>query len=431
MPVTIKTASHRASKTMHNVSGLPSLLDTTHISNSFSSYNKVKNSNVIVSANGFVHAAIDAHRGNHHLSIRPEDVWFAILSQLNIWINANAEEARVKFIAHEGKNDLTVTFPRSSGELEELASEMARKIEKTIINPELMEWIMPTFTTTNATDTIVASTLIMGAVERHFKTYFHGLRGCRLPSVNLLGEQSDWEELYKKLDKLESFGVEPAQFGTLLKPIVSRFVGTFQHPTNIKIVEFWNHMISAQHQSSGSGEYVEYEGWISAFCFWNEQENMKDRHIQFRGGRGYNLDDVIYHTIDTREIPPGYASLPAKVGLDGKEHDCIMVAGSVGMQLASAGGGGTFPFYGLFSGPGFDSVSPKSDWWMFRVSEISEANAASQENLADGTEPTESASHQQSAISPEVRYVNDTSRSKNDGLMSRLANLFSRADISE
>ena len=431
MPVTIKTASHRASKTIYNVSGLPSLSDTSHISNSFFAYDKVKNSNVIISANGFLHAAIDAHRGNHHLSIRPEDVWFAILSQLNVWINANAEEARVKFVAYEGKNDLTVTFPRSSGRLEELASEMARNIEENIANPELMEWIMPTFTTTMATDTIVASTLIMGAVERHFKTYYHGLCGCRLPSVTLLGEQSDWKELYEKLDKLETFGVEPAQFGTLLKPIISRFVGSFQDPASMKIVEFWNHMISAQHQSSGSGEYVEYEGWISAFCFWNEQENLNDRHIQFRGGRGYNLDGVIYHTIDTREIPPGYASLPAKVGLDGKELDCVMVAGSVGMELASAVNGGAFPFYGLFSDPGFDSVSPKSDWWMFRVNETSEANAASEENLDDRTEPTESAPHQQSAISPEVRSATKTGSSKNDSLMSRLANLFSRADISE
>lgn len=110
MPVTIKSASHGASKTWYKSSGLHSLLDISHIARSFFAYDKLTSSNVIVSANGFVHTAIHAHRENHHLSIRPEDVWFAILSQLNIWSNAKGEEARVTFVAHEGQKDLTVTI---------------------------------------------------------------------------------------------------------------------------------------------------------------------------------------------------------------------------------------------------------------------------------------------------------------------------------
>lgn len=363
MPVTVKTASHGATKSFYIVSGLHHLFNTSHMARSFLSYNNVKNSNVIVSANGFVHTAIDAHRSNHHLSIRPEDIWFAILSQLNIWSNAKSEESRIKFVVHEGKKDLTVTIQNSAAGLEEINSEIARKFEENVSDPELREWIMPTFTTTNEPDAKVASILVMGAIANHFATKIDDLRGCSLPSVTLLGEQSDWQKLYKKLDKLETFGVEPAQFGTLLKPVISRFVESFQDPTSMNIVEFWNHMISAQYQNSDNGDSVDYDGWISAFCFWNVQgENMNDRHIQFRGGRGYNLDGVIYHTINTREIPPGYASLPAKVGRDGKELDHIMVAGSVGTQLASDGSRGTFPFYGFFSSPGFDSVSPHSDW---------------------------------------------------------------------
>lgn len=219
--------------------------------------------------------------------------------------------------------------------------------------------------------------------------------------ITLLGEQSEWQELYKKLDKLETFGDEPAQFGNLLKPIISRFVESFQDPTSIRIVEFWNRMISAQHLSSGSGgDSVDYDGWVSAFCFWNVQgENLNDRHTQLRGGRGYNFDGVIYQTINSREIPPGYASLPTKVGHDGKELGYIMIAGSVGMQFANAGGRRTFPFYGLISNPRVDSVSPQSDWWMAgEGSKPLEARLADQGNLADGTESTKSAPHQQSSL---------------------------------
>lgn len=93
MPVTVKSASHGASKTWYKSSGLHSLLDISHIARSFFAYDKLTDSNVIVSANDFVHTAIHAHRESHHLSVRPEDVWFAILSQLNIWSNAKGSRS--------------------------------------------------------------------------------------------------------------------------------------------------------------------------------------------------------------------------------------------------------------------------------------------------------------------------------------------------
>ncbi|KAI1785227.1 hypothetical protein LXA43DRAFT_151204 [Ganoderma leucocontextum] len=34
------------------------------------------------------------YRSHHHLRIRPDDVWLAILVQLNFYINAHAEELR-------------------------------------------------------------------------------------------------------------------------------------------------------------------------------------------------------------------------------------------------------------------------------------------------------------------------------------------------
>lgn len=56
--------------------------------------------------NGFVNGAVLAYNHHHHLIIRPEDIWFSILGQLNLYINANAEELRHMFVAHEGKKKL-------------------------------------------------------------------------------------------------------------------------------------------------------------------------------------------------------------------------------------------------------------------------------------------------------------------------------------
>lgn len=56
--------------------------------------------------NGFVDAAVKAYSDHHHLIIRPEDVWFSVLVQLNIYINEHAEELRSMFVAHEGQKML-------------------------------------------------------------------------------------------------------------------------------------------------------------------------------------------------------------------------------------------------------------------------------------------------------------------------------------
>jgi hypothetical protein len=57
-------------------------------------------------SNGFVNAAVLAYNDHHHLILRPEDVWFSILVQLNVYINEHAEDLRSMFVAHEGQKKL-------------------------------------------------------------------------------------------------------------------------------------------------------------------------------------------------------------------------------------------------------------------------------------------------------------------------------------
>jgi hypothetical protein len=60
------------------------------------------------SENGFVWSACHAYNQHHHLTIRPEDVWFAILTQISFFINANAEDLRSFFVEHDGQKELEV-----------------------------------------------------------------------------------------------------------------------------------------------------------------------------------------------------------------------------------------------------------------------------------------------------------------------------------
>jgi len=91
------------------------------------------------SSNGFVHAAIMAYNQHHHLRIRPDDIWFALLSQLGFYINARAEDLRSLFVAHNEKKQLTLVYSAGSRytfDFGVFAQDMGDFIDDNIVNKE-------------------------------------------------------------------------------------------------------------------------------------------------------------------------------------------------------------------------------------------------------------------------------------------------------
>ncbi|KAI4254098.1 MAG: hypothetical protein LQ352_003290 [Teloschistes flavicans] len=255
-----------------------------------SSFDPREHSTLEASPNGFVHGAITAYNHHHALLIRPEDVWFAILSQFSLFINAHAEEVRGKFVAHQGKKVLTLIYfaNRYTMDFGLFAKEMGEMIERNVVDPELRRWMMPAFTTTTQKDTVIASILMMGVTQKYFD--FRCVLACGLPSVTLLGDKADWELILSRLEKLTEYGEEPTQFFKLLKPVLS---------------SYWS-------------------GWITAFCFWDSDGKSM---YTARGLTTLKLDDATYHQIDSDDVPPGYSSVPVRVDDNGVEFDATMIAG--------------------------------------------------------------------------------------------------------
>lgn len=336
-----------------------------------SSFGSELESTTISASNGFVKSAIEAYNMHHHLRIRPEDVWFAVLTQLSFYINAHAEELRGKFVSHEGKKELEVKFAignRYTIDYGIFAKRMTLEIEKNIVDPELREWALPAFTTTTDNDLVVASVLLMGVVQKYFdyKCYIM----CGLPSVTLLGEKADWEIILKRLDKLESFGAEPTEFCALLKPVVSRFVQSFDDPTSKEVIDFWQRI--AHLDAGGSGPSY-YSGWITAFCFWDKDgkrllQNLAARRKEREDAPWRNsvypklvLDGAVYHQVESSDVPVGFSSVPVKIDDNGFELDALMIAGSVGISVTSSGE----KLAAEDNKIGNDTFAPVSGWWMF------------------------------------------------------------------
>lgn len=132
---------------------------------------------------------------HHHLTIRPDHVWSAILSHFGCWLNKAAEDVRKMFLAHEKKKGLIIytdAASRLTVDFDDFSKQMIEMFAENIVDPGLREWMLSRSSTRTETDTVVASVLTMGALQPFF-SYDCSTTSCGIPSVTLMGVRSDWE----------------------------------------------------------------------------------------------------------------------------------------------------------------------------------------------------------------------------------------------
>lgn len=285
--------------------------------------------------NAFVGAATEAYSHHHHLVIRPDDVWSSILSQFNLFVNANAEELRSQFVSHKGQKELTIETlgTRYTVDYGDLAQQMTHKLEENIVDPHLRGWIMPDFTTTTDVDKVVSAITMMSTLQNYFSYKICIM--CNLPAVTLLGEKSDWERLLARIDKLLDYGEQTKRWHSLLKPVLERFVQTFEAPNSKSTAEFWNRIVHYHYGGSGP-DYL--SGWITAFCAFDDHGKplFDSKSYQYEEQEALTLDGATYHFVDTDRLPPSYCSVPVKLNDNGKSLDTVMVAGALACKIMNS-----------------------------------------------------------------------------------------------
>ncbi|PIL35816.1 hypothetical protein GSI_01476 [Ganoderma sinense ZZ0214-1] len=317
--------------------------------------------------NGFVHTVIEAYGQHHHLRIRPDDVWIAILSQLSFYINKHAERLRNHFVAHEGKKELRVQTvgTRYTVDFGRLAVQMSSKVHENVVDKTLVEWVLPNFTTSTPQDVTVCSVLLMSTLQKYFG-FVMGLI-CGIPSVTLEGEKEDWEKLYKRIDRLPELGTEPEQWAAMLRPILRRFVDAFDGNPD---VAFWEHVVYRNNKLCGRDGL---SGWITAFCVWDVDGNWlaRNRNVGAANSEStgsvmtphptqsysdpyYTLDGVPYFSLDMKDIPAGYSEVDVLVDDNGEELECRMVSGHLASAVSKAAEDGPF-----------DTLSPAPQWFIY------------------------------------------------------------------
>ena len=137
-------------------------------------------------------------------------------------MNAHAEELRSSFVAHEGKKQLVVTAAgsRYTVDFGSISRQMAELIAKNVVDPELRDWIIPSFSTTTLNDKTVSCVVMMATMKAYFS--YRASIACGIPQVTLEGTRDDWELLRAKIEKLKTYGVECIAWYHLLAPVLDR-----------------------------------------------------------------------------------------------------------------------------------------------------------------------------------------------------------------
>lgn len=340
---------------------------------------------LLARSNGFYDAVTEAYNQHHHLVIRPEDIWIAILTQFSFYVNAHAEELRGSFVSHKGKKELEIVYGggnRFTVDYADFATRMTKLLDQNVVDPDLRTWILPSFSTTTENDIAVSAIIMMGTLKAYFDYKCRII--CGIPSVTLLGEKADYEDILGRLDKLADYGKEPEQFASMLKRVLTYVIRSFDEPQGGTVKDFWTRILKWNRSSLSGGDY--WTGWAVAFCFWDADG---DRLAKFRGDSGWSTD---YDARDEEEGPglaadntgeysggslsadfgllptskelgrlnsdaevAGFISVPVKIDDNGDVFMAEMLAGSVGISCSAS----------EKTKSGLDTLQPCLGWFMY------------------------------------------------------------------
>lgn len=217
---------------------------------------------------------------------------------------------------------------------------MTGLLHESIKDPALEDWIMPNFTTTTDTDMLAASIIMMGTMQKYF---VYGLEiMCGIPSVTLLGEESDWLDIHRRLDYLSTFASghpQLAAWQSARRSLVSKMVETFRVPDSADVVRSWRRAVHAS-EDGYSGE-KNLSGWILAFVFWDTDGTLLGgcRPSQIwqdsvaKHGDEWWYGENAYYPVLWNRVPAALVHVPIHVRDDNEKYMAKAVAGSIGYTV--------------------------------------------------------------------------------------------------
>lgn len=296
----------------------------------------------------FAMAAHDAFYDHRPLVISPDDVWFCIAQGFAHHVNLNVGSLRRRFVAHEGKEKLTLLKPDfelgQENPWPEAFAEFSVQIGEHV-GHELHEALTADFSTTTSIHRAAAQVTMMDAFQGYFE--YEVLAGCGIPEITLAGAPDDWRDLRRRAEGLSRFGL--GEWTSAMLPVLDQVEATSRGRVDR---EFWRSFFRYR---SGSGP-SELTGWLQVFFPYLKDlgDPGKLRPNTYLSGwrRAHETaverdgDQKRRRLLDPAEgpsiglLPSGMSSAPVKFRhvLTGEETDLRFIAGMFGVaQDATTG----------------------------------------------------------------------------------------------
>ncbi|KYQ91416.1 hypothetical protein DLAC_08380 [Tieghemostelium lacteum] len=296
----------------------------------------------LLGTNSFVNSVTKSYNEHHHLIIRPDDIWIAIICQFSIYLNVNAEKLRDKFVSFQGKKELEVDCNGSlrNAPYDELTLLMSTEIAKNIKDASVKDWVIPNFSTTTPTDKIVGSIALMSSLQKYFDFKFN--LWCGIPRVTLLGTIDDWKSIKTRAERLSEFDSGDGlmtKWLVMLIPVLTQFIESVGGNVN---VSWWNKIC---HYIGGGSGPTWLSGWITVFTVFNDQSkwvgDKKSKHPITS-----TIEKTEWLFIDTQDIPAGFLSVPVVVNDNGTIYKTKLYAGHMSTNIQQT------------------SIQPRLDWFL-------------------------------------------------------------------
>eukprot|EP01132_Coremiostelium_polycephalum_P000388 gene388-489_t len=291
--------------------------------------------------NSFIHSVLNAVSKNHHLLIRPDDIWSQVLVQLSLFLNANREKYASTLFVDPKENEM-VFDDFFAIPYEDLGKMLVEDFQKKIKDDTLRMLCNRNFSTTTCTDKIVGSAILLGKKIEYTNNVnskgpiFNG--SCKLPKITILGTIEDWSLVIRSIKMLKFIDFENIQFCNWIESlslVVSKILRSLEGHFDI---DWWNKMVEFK---SGSG-FNGFTGWLTTFCnFSREGIEITRKKVWWFSSK------TEYIFVDFNEIPSGFVSFPITIKDKNVNYETEMFTGHI-----------------VANSPNQTSINPQLDWIM-------------------------------------------------------------------
>jgi hypothetical protein len=213
---------------------------------------------------GLFHLAYADHK---NIFIRPDDLWFHIVLQLQMLIDNNAEELRDCFVEHKGKKEINIGIDKYSKEsFIDFITGSNYQMNNDVKN-DFVQITNTIFSTTSNFDLTLSKISTMCAMKHYFS--FSCIESCGIRNIFFGGKLEDWVKIKSNLISITNYNKEIlSNYINKLIPIVDKFIEAIETKPDI---EFFNKVMREDARLAGKfslgygdgSEITKYvDGWI-------------------------------------------------------------------------------------------------------------------------------------------------------------------------